>query len=152
MDDPESDERIAALREEIRRAGRRTMELRAKWLCRGAASFLALELLMWVLAALIPGLGPLALLGLTAAPVGILAVLCAFPGAILWRAGEREALARRLVQTPEAERGAVLLPLRSEESRDTRAIAEALILQLGVPTEPSPDDSPTGRGDETSAD
>jgi hypothetical protein len=57
-------------------------------------------------------------------------------------------LVRRLAGLSDAEQAAVLLPLRSDGSADTRRIAEGLIGKVRLPAELVPAAAPEGRGDE----
>jgi hypothetical protein len=69
------------------------------------------------------------------------------PVAVAYRLARLGQLRRRLTALTPSERAAVLLPLRQEVG-DTRKIVRPLLRQLSIPTELTPADAPTGRGDE----
>ena len=143
-----SDEaQIATLQREVRRAGQQTFDLRVKWVNWGVG-ILAVVSLATLLLAYVPGLELVAFVGCMAVPAGVLIGLFGLAGGTAWRRSKREALARQLSRISASDRAAVLLPLRKELLVDTRAIAEALIRELGVSTELSPAAAPDGRGDE----
>jgi hypothetical protein len=149
------EQQIVALREEVRRAGEQTSILRWRWFWRSASLLALAGVVTFALAALSPGLGVLALFALLAAPFGILIVICTFPGVLVWRWGKQQLLSDRLARIPKTELSAILVPLRQDEISDTRAIAAALIRELGVPQEDAPrreltPAAPEARGDEAS--
>ena len=150
-------DRLAALREDIRRAGDETRELRvhtwsALWL--GALGLLtsamgAVFLFSPGTADRIPLMAAVSFtwLGTTAVLMGGVVPLLALGH----RAGHRGRLGRLLKRLPREEQWGVLLPLRDHPAGDTRKIVRPLLRDLGVPMELAPVSAPLGTGAELSA-
>jgi hypothetical protein len=156
------EQRIAALREEIRRAGEsvRNLRLAVGGLIVGVA-------LLFAALAFVVNLGfpdeddPLTIAGLiipqwVAAPtacatVGLIGVVAvALPLAFGVRSAWRLRLGRRLSRLHADDRAAVLLPLGGEKRGDTRKVIAALARQFKLPAELAPAAAPGARGDEAS--
>src|SRR5438128_770479 len=149
MPHPPDEPDLAALREEIRRAGRGTRALR--WTTVGCFSVPLLLFGLFVTAVVYSGthLAPpdppeptfANLLHTVAEPIGvgvIVGMLVAVPAALLYRLVRRRQLRRTLASLPPQARAEVLLPLRREPLGDTRKIVEPLIRAFGLPTEVTP--------------
>src|SRR5262245_51292022 len=130
------DEQIAKLRHQIRQAGATLTSVRLGWLFGTALVTLPLlpkpswPTLAFFVVGVVAGVGGMALER---------------------RHRRRRYLAEfrgQLAPLSPDEQAAVLLELRRDRSAETRQIVEPLLRELGVPTELSPSDAPTGRGDE----
>ncbi len=147
MPEPQNPERLAALRRRIEQAGGSTSECRTG---------LTLLLTAPVAAFCLPGilvLGQNVHAALAACAILVAWSGCAYvmaaPFARLYRRRIRARLHRRLLDLTEADRAAVLLPLRHSDSADTRALVAPLIDELCAQTpELSPSAPPDGGGAE----
>ena len=135
------EQQIAALREEIRWAGRRLVR--------------PMDRLATVFALGLTGVAVVVLagvVGVVAAAVTLLAfgglVLVATPLEALRRRRYHGAFRRRLDELAEEDRVAVLLPLRGDELAEE--IVGPLLQELRLPAELTPATVPTARGDEPS--
>jgi hypothetical protein len=146
------DHHLAALREEIRRAG--TLTRKSRTFCRVGNWFTLVSLLVLLVPlglAAMPTLflKPALLLALVSAPA-LLGALVARPFAAGVRRLRQKQLLRKLEGLPRHEAAELLLPLQ-EETGDTGKLAAALIRGLRpLPTELTPASPPAGRGDEAS--
>jgi hypothetical protein len=143
-------DRVAPLREEIRRAGRNTGRTRLilVWSLVGTA----IGVVVHALVAIAPDPGspvPFELGVALCFGVGF-TFLIALPVALLFRLWCVSAMRRRLAPLPPEARTAVLLSLPPDASEDTRNIAESLLREFGVPSELAPAAAPEARGDEAS--
>lgn len=149
-----SDPDLAALREEIRRAGAATRTVR--WGC--GLLLLAAAVMPALAAGITIAIGDFYFPGkvsiwLRLEPVAWVLVT----GGTAWalasgtRAARREQLRRSLSPLPPAARSEVLVPLCHQGGWDSRRIARRLCRDLRVSTEIAPSPAPTGRGDEVMA-
>ena len=149
------EQQIAALREEIRLAGKVTRGIRAGL----AAPVVALVLLLVAATlefashfryvpfrVLLGGFAPV--LGRDVLAGASVVLLVAYPVALSYRSWRRLRLYKKLSALPQEQRAAVLVPLRTEKVGDTRKIVEPLIRQFRLPTELAPAAAPDARGDE----
>lgn len=157
-------QQIAALREEIRRAGKWVRDLRfaAGGTILGFALLLALVAVVGNLLHFSDEDDPLTIASLIipqwiAAPVacasvGLIGVVCiALPLAAGVRALWRLRIGRRLSRLNEHDRAAVLLHLGSGERDDTRKVVAGLARRFNLSAEVIPAAAPDARGDEASA-
>jgi hypothetical protein len=144
---PAPEDRLAALREEIRRVGR-CYQKPATWL---QNLFILLVGGAVVAAEWLSGEGRILtlMLGLLILLTGCGALLCYFYSP-LSRGARRRALLRKLECLPPEQQAAVLAPLRAETAGDTRQLIEPLLRDLGLPTELTPATTPEGTGWEVS--
>jgi hypothetical protein len=157
MEPADSDERVAALREEIRRAGQDARDKRRTRFgcCLGAGTC---WLLFGVFAMLIsrydlPGDTPerqqldLAIwFGIVSA--ALIAMPSLYARFLHWRLRSR--IRRRLKDVSPAARAEILLPLRTDSRWETRAIVAPLLREFGLPAEVTPSGAPEACGDEAS--
>jgi hypothetical protein len=149
---------VAALQDQIRRAGSVTRRLRVR-LGGAVLALMLLPSLFALVFVVAPGPGPvywvaIVLLGLLCSlPGGFLyAALISLPVAGGYRCLRRAQLRRLLKQLPPGEAAAVLTPLQAEADGDTRKLVAPLLRQLRREgTEIVPAAMPDGRGDEASA-
>jgi hypothetical protein len=133
------DEQIAALQEEIRRAGRITRRARL-WVAGIAlAPFIAVGILpsLWFLACFVASLQLmyLAVVVVYAAGSCVVAAAVALPSAALYRGVRRKRLGRRLAAVAPTECAGVLRQLARDSLGDTRKIVSSLARSLGLSTE-----------------
>ena len=155
--DQDGEQQIAALREEIRRAGKVTGGIRVG---------LAAPVVALVLLAVVGCLGPRYDYGAEIHPLlsealqlaacyvlggAAVVLLIAYPVALSYRGWRCLRVYEKLSGLPQEQRAAVLVPLRTEKLGDTRKIVEPLIRQLRLRTELMPASAPDARGDEPSA-
>jgi hypothetical protein len=145
------------LREEIRQAGIATDDARAALRLGvggtgSCASLIALLCLMNLEPRLgypFMALGFIGLAGLALGSSALAGAVLAVPGAAAYRRLRRERLRRKLAGLSREQLAAVLLPLREEPLRDTRAIVSPLLRQFGLlDSELAPSDTPAGDGRE----
>jgi hypothetical protein len=133
------EQQIAALREEIQRAGDTTDRLRF-----GLAIFLLLSMLFMLGFA---AYGPLWLL-VSVSSIVLVPFLVAWPVASAYRAGCERRLYCTVAQLSVEERANLLVPLLQNQCRDTRRVVASLARDFGLPTELTPAAAPDARGDE----
>ena len=145
------EQQIAALREEVRRAGRSTQT--ARWIMGGVVSIpaAAVALTGLVFAALYGGWGGVVTGFLCAAISGTVMIAAAAlsVGALCHFYYSRR-IARWLAEKPSSVRVDVLQPLLRDPLGDTRNIADWLLTEFGVPAELAPASAPDACGDEAS--
>jgi hypothetical protein len=169
-----SEEQIAALQARIRRAGERTRQLRRLVL---VVLLLALGSLLvvritqiwtfyrdWFAVDRVINGSPgwfrppvrdwlqwaVTVSGLRFLGWGLVSFLLAASAAAVYRGRRRTALHRELRDLSPSEAAQVLRPLELDSLGDTRKIVAGLTRRLRVPSELSPAEAPTGRGDEPS--
>ena len=155
------DSQIAALREEIQQSGQGARSKR--WsrfgCCLGAAVFwllLAFCLMVQTLGGSPydpPGVTPESkqrdlLIDAVVLSAALIAMPPLYARFLHWRLRRR--IRRRLRDVLPAARAEILLPLRTDQRWETRAIVRPLLREFGLPTEVSPSASPDARGDEPS--
>jgi hypothetical protein len=141
------EDRIAALQEEIRSAGRQTHTTRW-WVALGFAT-LAAVVAAW---AAVHG-GEFSAIMVPVAFVSFLfgsgcAVIIAFSAAGLYRARRTGQLRSLLAALPPSQQMGALAPLQEDSSGDVRKIVAPLLREFGLPSEVTPARPPAGRGDE----
>jgi hypothetical protein len=158
-----TDEQIAAMRGEIRRAGEWVLHLRyaVGGTILGFALLLALVAVVGNLLHFSDEADPLTIASLiipqwiaapvASASVGLIGVVCiALPMAAGVRALWRLRIGRRLSRLNEHDRAAVLLHLGSGERDDTRKVVAGLARRFKLPAEVIPAAALDARGDEAS--
>lgn len=150
------EERLAALRQEIRRSGEETRDMRLHtwsglWL--GALGLLTAAMGVVLFAThwsrdttAVMAAVSFTWLGATGTLLGGVVPLLALG----YRTEHRDRLRRMLKPLPREEQWGVLLPLRNHPTGDTRKIVRPLLRDLGLPTELAPAAPPEGRGAEVS--
>src|SRR5262245_59472635 len=145
MTHPASSERVAALREEIQRAGHASVKLRAR-----LAAGIALPLGAAALRAAIVmtpegnpspnGIDPATFLVLMPGLLLTLGVTClvSLPAACGYRERQRAKLRRRMAALPRGEQASVLASMKREFASDTRKIVLALRRELALANEVTP--------------
>ena len=150
------DEQIAALREEIRQAGRSVRRLRLTvGVCVGLLVIAAMEVMFQIEWAHGRDGRPAFLEhAMMLSATLFLAICCsclvALPAAAAWGWVRRITLAHRLSGLAPAATVEVLLPLRNAAQPDTAGLVESLLRQFRLPSELAPAPAPDARGDEGS--
>lgn len=145
------DNEIAALREEMRRAGASTRN--ARWTAAAviAAPLAAIGAVGLLFSAFYGGVvGVLSGLICVAAVVVMAAAFGAVLTSEVCRGLHERRLGRKLVALPPADRAYLLHPLVHGPEGDTRTIAESLMRKFAPATELAPAAAPDARGDEIS--
>jgi hypothetical protein len=143
-----NDEQLVALREQIRRAGRRV-----HWTRTGLVAALTAPVVLLALA-IVEGTVklPFALESMQIACLFFLGALAVvFPSVAAYRYARIRRLRGAVAALSPAQRADLLAPLQRDTDDDTRRIASRLIRELGISTEVSPAAAAEGRGDEPAA-
>lgn len=155
MTHPPPDPDLAALREEIRRAGRAVFKLRL-----GTAGCLSMPFVLAMIFGMVTRgyleLPEHSLLGLVidvaTCLLGItLAVGFGCAVALMDRRARRAVLKRRLAKLDRERRTEVLSPLGQGTPDDTFRLAQGLMRDFEIRTEVAPSAAPAGRGEEVTA-
>jgi len=151
------EQQIAALREEIRWAGKLTGGLRVG-LAAPVVGLVLLAVVSVLLASYPYGTDPpdyyfqeLMLAGRYVLGGAAVVLLVAYPVALSYRSWLRLRLYKRLSVLRQEQRAEVLIPLRTDKVGDIRKLVEPLIRQFRLRTELAPAAMPDARGDEVSA-
>ena len=149
MNQPGGEPDLAALREEIREAGRSTRNTRVGcWLAVVFPAAVWSALVAWSFRDFGVNWRGMATFFADAALWGL---YIALPGAAFYRRLLGATLRRPLAALSPEQQAEVLLPLESDPQGDTRQIAESLLREFGLPTELTPAASPEGSGTEVAA-